>query len=137
MSRATRWTAAAFVLSFLGVMFGGWVLLGKLTTDPAYGASPLHQDLWRAGHAHAALFLLLALACLPYIDAAALSERARWFARIAISSASITFPAAFFLAAPTPAATSAGPVLALVYPGAALLAAGLLVLARGLLREGP
>lgn len=134
MSRATRWTAAAFILSFLGVMFGGWVLLGKLTTDPAYAESPLHQDLWRAGHAHAALFLLLALVCLPWIDAAALPERARWFARIAVSSASITFPLAFFLAAPTPAATQAGPVLGLVVPGAALLGIGLIVLAWGLLR---
>ena len=135
MTRETRITAAVFVLSFLGVMFGGSVLLRKLVDDPAYGASPLHQDLWRAGHAHAALFLVLALVCLPWIDAARLSGRWRWFCRIAISSASITFPLAFFLAASEPSVAVAGPALLLLWPGGALLAAGLLVLAVGLLRD--
>jgi hypothetical protein len=128
--------AAAFVVSLVGVMFGGWVLLGKLTGDPAYGASPLHQDLWRAGHAHAGIFLILALVILPWVDAAALGSAARWYVRIAVSSASITFPLAFFLAAPNPQVLTPTPVLALVYPGAALLASGLLLLAWGLLRSG-
>lgn len=134
MSRASRITAAVFILSFLGVMFGGAVITAKLAGEPAYGASGLHEDFWRAGHAHAASFLVLALVCLPFIDAAALSERARWFARVAISSASITFPLAFFLAAPTPEATEPGPALALLWPGGAALAAGLTVLAAGLFR---
>lgn len=134
MSRESRLTAAVFILSFLGVMFGGAVLTGKLVGEPAYVGSPLHEDFWRAGHAHAASFLVLALVCLPWIDAAALSPRLRWFARVAISSASITFPLAFFLAAPTPETTTAGPVLMLLWPGGALLAAGLVTLAVGLFR---
>lgn len=134
MSRESRITAAVFILSFLGVMFGGAVITGKLVGDPAYTSSPLHEDLWRAGHAHAASFLVLALVCLPWIDAAALSNRARWFARVAISTASITFPLAFFLAAPTVETVEAGPALALLWPGGALLGAGLVTLAVGLFR---
>ncbi|MEE4299158.1 MAG: hypothetical protein V2J24_06935 [Pseudomonadales bacterium] len=134
MTRASRVTAAVFILSFLGVMFGGAVITGKLTGEPAYAGSVLHEDFWRAGHAHAAAFLVLALVCLPWIDAAALSDRLRWFARIAISSASITFPLGFFLAAPTPETTEAGPALALLWPGGAVLAAGLVTLAVGLFR---
>lgn len=134
MTRASRITAAVFILSFLGVMFGGAVITGKLTSEAAYGGSRLHEDFWRAGHAHAASFLVLALVSLPWIDAAALSNRMRWLARIAISSASITFPLGFFLAAPTPEATEAGPALLLFWPGGALLGAGLLTLAVGLFR---
>lgn len=134
MSRESRLTAAVFILSFLGVMFGGAVITAKLAGDPAYAASTLHADFWRAGHAHAAAFLVLALVCLPWIDAAALSPALRWFARIAISSASITFPLSFFLAVPTPETTVAGPALGLLWPGGALLGAGLLVLAIGLFR---
>lgn len=134
MSRESRVTAAVFILSFLGVMFGGAVLTGKLVGPPGYGGSPLHEDFWRAGHAHAAAFLVLALVCLPWIDAATLSARMRWFARVAISSASISFPLAFFLAAPAPETTEVGPALMLLWPGGALLAAGLVTLAVGLLR---
>ena len=134
MSRESRITGAVFILSFLGVMFGGAVITGKLAGDPAYTRSVLHEDFWRAGHAHAASFLVLALVCLPWIDAAALTERLRWFARVAISSASITFPLGFFLAAPTPETTVAGPALGLLWPGGALLAAGLVTLAVGLFR---
>ncbi|MEE4384486.1 MAG: hypothetical protein V2J02_21000 [Pseudomonadales bacterium] len=137
MSRETRWVGAVFVLSLVGVQFGGTVLLGKLTGDPAYAASALHQDLWRAGHAHAGQFLLLALVLLPWVDAARLSGAGRWYVRVAVSSASISFPLAFFLGAPTPEVTEPRPLLALIWPGAAVLASGLLLLGWGLLRRAP
>jgi len=134
VTRESRLTAAVLLLSFLGVMFGGSVLTEKLVSATSYSGHPLHQDFWRAGHAHAALFLLLALVCLPWIDAAALGLRMRWFARIAISSASITFPLAFFLGAPDPQTTEATLAIWLLAPGAVLAASGIVVLAVGLLR---
>lgn len=134
MTRESRLTAAVLLLSFLGVMFGGSVLTEKLVSATSYSGHPLHQDFWRAGHAHAALFLLLALVCLPWIDAAALGSRMRWFARIAISSASITFPLAFFLGAPDPQTIEATMAIWLLAPGAVLAASGIVVLAVGLLR---
>lgn len=136
MSRETRIVGAVFLLSLLGVMFGGAVLLDRLTADPAFGGNALQQDLWRAGHAHAGLFLILALVILPWVDAARLGGRARWFVRIAVSSASISFPLAFFLAVPDATVDEAGPMLTLIWPGTGLFAAGLIVLAIGLLR-GP
>ena len=137
LSLASRRMAAVMIFSLLGVMFGGAVLTYRLVALPAYGASPLHQDLWRAGHAHAALFLVLTLVCLPWIDAARLSEPLRWVLRVLISSASVTFPAAFFFAAPSPATVEATPVLWLLVPGAILFASGLLLLVWGLLRRTP
>ena len=100
LSQASRNMGAVLILSLVGVMFGGSVLTWRIVNVPAYLASPLHQDLWRAGHAHAALFLLLTLVLLPWIDAARGSEGLRWALRILISSASITFPSLFFLALP-------------------------------------
>jgi hypothetical protein len=133
MKDETRWAGAIFILSLVGVMFGGSVMLYKLAGDPNH-LGTLHQDLWRAGHAHAGVFLIVTLVILPWIDAARLSNAARWYVRVAVSSASITFPLAFFLAVPNASVTETGPLLSLIYPGAALLATGLLVLAWGLMR---
>jgi hypothetical protein len=135
VSRETRWTGAVLIVSLLGVMFGGTVLLDRLTADPAWGGNALHQDLWRAGHAHAGVFLILALVLLPWIDAARLGHGTAWFVRIAVAQASISFPLAFFLAVPTPAVTEPGPALGLLWPGGLALAAGLGVLAWGLARR--
>lgn len=43
------------------VVFGGVSLLQLVIDDPAYRATELRQDLWRAGHAHAGVLLVLAL----------------------------------------------------------------------------
>ena len=137
LSQASRNMGAVLILSLVGVMFGGSVLTWRIVNLPAYLASPLHQDLWRAGHAHAALFLLLTLVLLPWIDAARGSEGLRWALRILISSASITFPLAFFLGAPSPATASPEPALGLLIPGAILLVTGLTMLVWALLRGAP
>ena len=42
----------------------GILLIG----DPKYMENPLRQDLWRAGHAHAGVWLILALVALRYVD---------------------------------------------------------------------
>lgn len=137
LSQASRNMGAVLILSFLGVMFGGSVLTWRIVNLPGYLGSPLHQDLWRAGHAHAALFLVLTLVLLPWIDAARASEGLRWVLRVLISSASITFPLAFFLGAPNPGTVVPAPALGLLIPGAILLATGLTILAWGLLRKAP
>src|SRR6516162_5694869 len=56
------------------VMYGGLTLLISLTGNtPGYTDNPLRHDLWRAGHAHAGVLLVLSLVMLRYVDEAALS----------------------------------------------------------------
>jgi len=74
-------------------VFGGVSLLTMLINDPAYQANALRQDLWRAGHAHAGVLLVLSLVALRYVDETSLGDRARWFARLAIPAAAILLPA--------------------------------------------
>jgi hypothetical protein len=49
-----------------------------------------------AGHAHAGVFLVLALLVLRYVDEARLWPAWRWLARIAAPTAAILVAAAFF-----------------------------------------
>jgi len=58
--------------------------LVTLDHDPHYMQNPLRQNLWRAGHAHAGVLLVLALIALRYVDEANLSERMKRVARESI-----------------------------------------------------
>jgi hypothetical protein len=78
-----------------------WLLIG----DPAYMKNPLRQDLWRAGHAHAAVWLVLALVALRYVDEANLSDALKRLVRISIPVAAILVAAGFFFSVVSPDVT--------------------------------
>jgi hypothetical protein len=112
------------------VRFGGLALLSFLTRNlPGYADNPLRHDLWRAGHAHARLYLVLSLVMLGYVDEAVLSPSWKWIARTGAPIAAILIPAAFFLSVVSPTATEPNALMNLAYIGALFLAAG--VLSRG------
>jgi len=117
-------------------MIGGVSILSLLVMDPEYADNPLRQDLWRAGHAHAGVLLILSLVMLLYVDKAVLSERSKAFVRFAAPTAAILLPAAFFLSVLTPDATEPNAMIYLAYPGAVVLATGVIVLGVGLIRSG-
>jgi hypothetical protein len=135
MSHESRRLAGLLLVILPTVMFGGVSILTLLVNDPAYMQNALRQDLWRAGHAHAGVLLVLSLVALRYVDEAELSAGLRWFARLAIPSAAILLPSAFFLSVLQPDATEPNGLIALAYVGAVVLAAGVLVLGVGLLRR--
>jgi hypothetical protein len=135
MTQASRRVAGLLLIVLPSVMFGGVSILSLLVWDPDYMQNPLRQDLWRAGHAHAGVWLILALVALRYVDEAILSEGMRWFVRLAIPLAAILVPAAFFLSVLPPDATAPNGLIYLAYAGAVLLGAGVLVLGIGLVRR--
>jgi hypothetical protein len=135
MSRESRILAGVVMVILPTVMFGGAALLAHLVGRvPGYFDNPLRQDLWRAGHAHAGVFLVLSLVLLRYVDEAALSRSWAWVARLGTPIAALLIPAAFFLSVVSPQSTEANGLVYLVVPGALSLAAGLLTLGIGLIR---
>ena len=135
MSPESRRLAGALLVILPTVMIGGISILTLLINDPAYMRSPLRQDLWRAGHAHAGVFLVLSLVALRYVDEAELGAGSKWLVRLAIPSAAILVPAAFFLSVLSPDATEPNGLIVLAYVGAVALATGVIVLGVGLLRR--
>jgi hypothetical protein len=137
MSEPSRRLAGVLIIVLPTAVFGGVSLLTMLISDPAYQANALRQDLWRAGHAHAGVLLLLSLIALRYVDEAVLGPRARSFARHSIPAAAILLPVAFFLSVLSPDATEPNALINLAYLGAVSLIAGLLTLGIGLVRRAP
>jgi hypothetical protein len=134
MTPASRRVAGILLIIFPTVVLGGASVLTLLVNDPAYVANPLRQDLWRAGHAHAGVLLLLSLIALRYIDETPLSERVRWLLRLAFPAAAVLLPLAFFLSVLAPDATEPNPLINLAYLGAAVLVSAMLTLGIGLVR---
>ena len=135
MSRESRMLAGILLVVLPTVMFGGLSLLSFLTRNsPGYTDNPLRHDLWRAGHAHAEVYLVLSLVMLRYVDEAVLSPFWKWIARTGAPIAAILIPAAFFLSVLSPTATEPSALMNLAYVGALFLAASVLSLGVGLLR---
>ena len=135
MSPQSRLVAGILLIVLPTVEIGGASILSLLIGDPQYAQNDLRQNLWRAGHAHAGVWLVLALVGLRYVDEATLSEGMRWVVRLAFPAAAILTPAAFFLSVLSPEATEPNALIYLAYIGGVVLAVGLLVLGVGLIRR--
>lgn len=135
MSEPNRRLAGLLLVLMPTVVAGGASLLA-LIDDPAYRDNELRQDLWRAGHAHAGVLLILALVALRYLDDARLGPRAAWVARHSMPSAAVLMPVAFFTAVTDADATEPNAMILLAPVGGSLLATGTFILGIGLLRRG-
>ncbi|MBI4535733.1 MAG: hypothetical protein HY708_05605 [Ignavibacteriae bacterium] len=135
MSPESRRLAGILLVVLPTVIYGGTLLLSQLIdSDSGYMENPLRQDLFRAGHAHAGVLLVLSLIALRYVDEANLSASLKWFARVSIPLAAIFLPAGFFFSILSPTASEPNSLIYLAYIGAVDLAAGLVVLGVGLIR---
>jgi hypothetical protein len=134
MTRESRRLAGALMIILPTVIFGGATLLTLLVNDPRYMENPLRQNLWRAGHAHAGVLLVLSLLVLRYVDETRLSDQLRRFVRYAIPGAAIILPSAFFFSVLRPDATEPNSLIYLAYLGGILLATALVILGVGVFR---
>lgn len=135
MSRESRMLAGILLVVVPTVMFGGLSLLSFLTgRAPGYVDNPLRHDLFRAGHAHAGVYLVLSLVMLRYVDEAVLSTFWKWLARIGAPIAAILIPAAFFLSVASPGSKEPNALMNLAYVGALFLAVAVITLGVGLIR---
>lgn len=134
MSKESRKLAGILLVIYPTVIIGGFSILTMLINDPHYMANPLRQDLWRAGHAHAGVLLLLSLVILRMVDQATLMDSTKRFVRLCAPIAAILVPAAFFLSMLRPDTVTPNALVYLAYAGGAVLAAGLIALGIGLIR---
>jgi hypothetical protein len=96
MSEKSKRLAGILLLVLPTVIYGGVSILTFLINDPSYMQNPLRQDLFRAGHAHAGVLLLLSLVSLLYVDNTKLNDVLKGVIRFCIPFSAILLPAAFF-----------------------------------------
>jgi hypothetical protein len=131
LSDASRVLAGILCLSLVTVESGGLLMFRIVRGQQP--ATPIQQAFFRAGHAHAGVYLILGLVAQVLVDATTLSGLAEWVARAFIPIAALLLPGGFFLSVIKPGATEANRLVALVPAGGVVLAIGLATLGIGLL----
>lgn len=102
LSRETKLVCGLTLLAIPSIMYGGITLLGMVSGGIA-GSAPgglsldeTQSALWRAGHAHAGVWIILSLVLQICIDATRLPRAVMWIARISAPSAAIAVSGGFF-----------------------------------------
>ena len=136
MTKEARMMAGVILITVPTIQYGGLFLLNSLRDRSShYMDNALRQNLFRAGHAHAGVIIILALVCQLLADAATLPPSLLWMVRIGVPAAAILIPLGFFLSMPSPQATQPNGLVSLIYAGAAVLAVSVVTLGIGLLRS--
>ncbi|MGH9463979.1 MAG: hypothetical protein ACRD1X_22490 [Vicinamibacteria bacterium] len=135
LSREAKLVSGIILLTIPTIMYGGLTLLGILTGGAA-GSAPagltLDETQWalfRAGHAHAGVWVILSLVIQVLLDSARLSAGLKWLARLAAPAGAILLPGGFFGVAFFPA------LRWLIYLGAVSMFASVVLAGVGLLRS--
>ena len=135
MTDATRHTAAILLIVVPTVEYGGLSLLRMIMgRDPGYMDNPVRRHLWRAGHAHAGVWILFALLALLYVDQANLSDGWKDVVRWGFTAAPILMPLGLFLSVAPPTAEKPNKVIYLAWFAGLVLAVATVTLGIGLLR---
>src|ERR687898_2645258 len=134
MSDDTIRMAGILLITVPTIALGGAALLTMIgRRDPGYLDNEVRQNLFRAGHAHAGVLVLLALVGQLYVDQTDLSSGTRTLVRTGFALAPILISAGFFLSVLPPRAERPSRMITLVYLGALLLAAATVTLGVSLL----
>ncbi|PPK98566.1 hypothetical protein CLV92_101262 [Kineococcus xinjiangensis] len=132
MSAASAHTAGILLLTLVAVAYGGAFVLR--VTRGSVPATDFQHRSFRAGHAHAGVFVILGVLCQLLVDRAVLGPGAEVLARQGVPLAAILVPAAFFLSAAGRGRERPSRWILLLWPGVLCLTAGLVSLGVGLLR---
>jgi hypothetical protein len=102
LTRDAKLVAGITVLLVPTIQFGGLAILGMLTQGAAgtgAGHAALNETqmaLFRAGHAHAGVWLILSLVLQVLLDSASLPGTWKWLARIAAPVGTLGLSGGFF-----------------------------------------
>jgi hypothetical protein len=133
MSSTSRIFAAILFIALLTVEVGGGSLLAMLTRRiPGYLDNPLRQNMFRAGHAHPGVWIVLALVGMLYVDQTPLSAGLKTLVRVTLFVAPILMALGFFLSVVSPKAERPNGLIGLIYLGGLSLAVGVVTLGIGL-----
>ena len=135
MSNESLRTAGILLVVYPTVVFGGASLLWHwITRRTAYYDHPLRRSMWRAGHAHAGVLLLLSLVAIVLVDADS-ADGWKQVVRTTIPRPP-ALPIAFFLSIVRPDAERPTRLVNLAYLGAITLTVGTVTLGVGLPASG-
>src|SRR5580658_130410 len=122
ISNDARLMCGITLITVPAIEYGGVFLLKMLRAREAgYMDNPMRQNLFRAGHAHAGVIVILSLICQVLVDSIILPGALAWIVRLGVPAAAILIPTGFFRSVARPRSDRPNGAIQLVYWGAAIL----------------
>ncbi|MCG2613349.1 hypothetical protein LZZ85_03620 [Terrimonas sp. NA20] len=134
MSRLTKIFCGVTLLTVPTIAYGGYFLLSMLADWSPATFTPFQQSMFRAGHAHAGVLVLLCLIAQILADHARLPQVLNLLARVSFVAAALLISGGFFAAAAGDGVTEPTYLIFILYLGIAELAFAVVTLGIGLLR---
>jgi hypothetical protein len=136
MTKETKTVGGYILLSVPTIAYGGYFLLSLLGGQhDDLELTAFQKAMFRAGHAHAGVLVILSMVALPYIDQLSLSNQWKWRARVLLPLSAITISMGFFASATGKHLTQPNQFIFILYAGIAFLVAGVLITGIGLIRN--
>ena len=124
------------LLSVPTIIYGGYFLLTVLSgQQDQLQFTDFQKSMFRAGHAHAGVLVILALVVQILADHVTLSNRWKWFARLSFPVSAVAISSGFFAAAIGRQIHEPTGLIFILYAGIVILTLGLLTLGIGLIRQ--
>jgi hypothetical protein len=138
MTKESRLMSGIIILTVPTIVFGGNFLLGLLSGNyPEMELTAFQQAMFRAGHGHAGVLVILALIAQYLVDQSDLSHRWSWIVRVGFPMAAILVSGGFFAAAAGKGVSEPNAFVVILYLGMAVLVVSLVSLGIGLVRNKP
>jgi len=133
MTDATKLMAGLLLITVTTIEYGGTFLLGILSgKQPEF--TDFQRSMFRAGHAHAGVLVILALVSLLFTEQTKLSTPIAWAVRVGFVAAPVLVSAGFFGAALGDGRTRPSGLIALLWIGVFVLGGSLVTLGIALIQ---
>jgi hypothetical protein len=134
MTPETRITCGIILLTVPTIQYGGYFLLSILSGKSKLPLTDFQKSMFRAGHAHAGVLVILAIIAEGLTDYAGLEPLWEHIVRTGFPAAAILVSGGFFASASGKNLTRPNKAIVILYLGVLILAVCLIVLGIGLIR---
>ena len=136
MTSEAKKISGYILLSVPTIIYGGYFLLTVLSGQQEHlQLTDFQKSMFRAGHAHAGVLVILALVVQLFADHVSLSNGWKWIVRLSFPISAIAISSGFFAAAVGNQITKPTDLIVILYAGIVILILVLLTLGVGLIRQ--
>jgi len=136
MTSESRKVAGLILISMPSIIYGGYFLLSILIGEQeALELTDFQKAMFRAGHAHAGVLVILAILAQVLVDQTSLSGIWKWVVRLSFVLAGLVISLGFFASAMGGGRTTPNGAIVLIYAGMMILTVGMVGLGLGLFRS--
>ncbi len=135
MSPDTKMTCGIILLTVPTIQYGGYFLLTILSGKLKLPITDFQKSMFRAGHAHAGVLVILALIAEVLADYTSLNPVSEKFIRIGFPLAAILVSGGFFASASGKNIIKPNSMISILYIGILILAASSIILGIGLIKN--